>query len=76
MEVRRLISKASIKVSSGKLHTRADKQGFTTFKKAEAGVWEKTGGEGPDYIVGSKEDVAAVQAEKTDTKKVIDLDSQ
>jgi putative FmdB family regulatory protein len=74
LECRRVISKASIKVSSGKLHSRADKQGFTTFKRAEKGVWEKTGGEGPDYLVGSKEDIAAVEAEKASPKKVIDLD--
>ncbi len=74
MDVRRVISKASIKISSGKLDSRAEKGGFSTFKKAETGVWEKVAGEGPDVISGTKEDIAAVQAEKATPKKVIDLD--
>jgi hypothetical protein len=74
MDVRRVISKASIKISSGKLESRADRGGFTTFKKAQTGVWEKVAGEGPDVIAGSKEDIAAVEAEKAAPKKVIDLD--
>ncbi len=74
MDVRRVISKASIKISSGKLGSRSEKGGFSTFKKTETGVWEKVSGEGPDVISGSKEDIAAVEAEKSSTKKVLDLD--
>lgn len=30
------------------------KHGFTQFKKVEKGVYEKTAGEGPDYITDTK----------------------
>jgi len=30
------------------------KHGLTQFKKVEKGVYEKTAGEGPDYIMGDK----------------------
>jgi len=53
---------------------KAAAKGFTTFKKVEKGKWEKVGGEGPDMIVGTPEDTAAVEAEKKPAKKVIDLD--
>ena len=49
-------------------------KGLTTFKRAEKGVWEKTGGEGPDFLVGSKEDMAIIEAEKASTGKVLDFD--
>jgi hypothetical protein len=54
--------------------SKASKAGFTTFKRAEKGVWEKVGGEGPDALIGSKEDIEAVEAEKAPPRKVIDLD--
>lgn len=76
LEVRRVVSRASFKLSTGTNPDKAAERGFTTFKKVEKGKWERIGGEGPDMIVGSKEDVAAVEAESKGTKKkVVDLDS-
>src|SRR5687767_14437924 len=40
LEVRRVISKASFKMSKGSFDDAA-KRGFTTFKRSEKGVWEK-----------------------------------
>jgi len=71
---KRVVSRATFKASVSADPDRAGKKGFATFKRAEKGVWEKIGGEGPDYMVGSKEDIAAVDAEKTPSKPVIDLD--
>ncbi len=75
LEVRRVISKASIKIAGATPDDKAGRKGFTTFRKAEKGVWEKVGGEGPDVLIGSKEDVAAVEAEKQAPKKVLDFDN-
>ncbi len=75
LEVRRVISKASFKLKrEGAASEKAAAKGFTTFKKVEKGKWERVGGEGPDMIVGTPEDMAAVEAEKNPPKKVIDLD--
>jgi putative FmdB family regulatory protein len=74
LDVRRVISKASIKIAGKPTEDRASRKGFSTFRKSEAGVWEKTAGEGPDMIVGSKEDVNAVEQEKAERRKIIDLD--
>lgn len=73
LEVRRVISRASFQIQKGVAAEKAADKGFTTYKRAEKGKWEKVGGHGPDMIVGSKEDMAAVEAEKTPAKKVIDL---
>ena len=75
LEVRRVISKAVIKIGGTVADDKAGKKGFTTFRKAEKGVWEKVGGDGPDVLMGSKEDIAAVDAEKAPPKKVLDLDN-
>lgn len=53
----------------------AGAKGFTTYKKTDKGVWERIGGEGVDAIVGTPEDVAAVEAEKAPKKAPIDLDN-
>jgi putative FmdB family regulatory protein len=37
-------------------------------------TWERVSGEGVDTIIGTPEDVAAVEAEKAPPPKVIDLD--
>jgi|GEM_PF-201057 putative FmdB family regulatory protein len=74
LDVRRVISKAAIKIAGTAPDDKSARKGFTTFRKAEKGVWEKVGGEGPDVLVGTKEDLAAVDAEKAPSKKVIDLD--
>ena len=75
MEVRRVVSRASIKIKNPHLSNQGEGKGFVTWQRAEKGVWEKVSGEsGPDYLIGSKEDIAAVDAEKVAPKKVIDLD--
>lgn len=74
MGVRRVISRVSINVAGKIVEDAASRKGFTTFRKSETGVWEKTAGEGPDMLVGSKDDVAAVEQERKAAKKVIDLD--
>lgn len=63
--VRRLVAPAAIKVQRVDASPdQAAKKGFTTFRKAGKGVWERIAGEGPDAIVGTPEDIAAVEAEK------------
>ena len=74
LEVRRVISRATFKVSGTAPDDKAARKGFTTFRKAEKGIWEKVGGEGPDILAGTKEDIAAVEAEKAPARPVIDLD--
>lgn len=75
LEVRRIVSRASIQIRPGSDPDKAAKRGFTTFKRVEKGKWERIGGEGPDMIVGKKEDVEAVETESKPPKKVLDLDS-
>lgn len=70
MPVRRVISKAQIKVARPSGADKAGKKGFSVFKKAEKGVWERVAGEGVDMIVGSKEDIQAVESESKKVKKV------
>ncbi len=73
LEVKRVISRASFKVSKQR---DPGKHGFTVWKRAEKGVWEKSTGEGVDYMVGDKEEMAQIEAEKTRPSKVIDLDAK
>jgi predicted nucleic acid-binding Zn ribbon protein len=72
--VKRVVSRATIKLSETVQDDKAGKKGFTTFKRAEKGVWEKVSGAGPDVLAGTKEQIAQVEAEKKPPKKVIDLD--
>lgn len=76
LEVRRIISKATFKLA-GELPQmdKAGRKGFTTFRRAEKGVWERVDGVGPDYVVGTKEDMERVEADKK-PKKVLDLDKE
>ncbi len=74
LEVKKVVSNAAFKVARPQGADKASKKGFATFKKAETGVYEKVAGEGPDYIVGKKEDIAAVEAEKAPKPKVLKLD--
>lgn len=74
LEVRRVVSRASFKLGIQSSPEKSAQRGFTTFKRVEKGKWEKIGGEGPDMIVGSAEDMKAVEEEKAPAKKVIDLD--
>ena len=70
LEVKRVVSRASFKVATDSSPDAAAAKGFTTFKRTEKGVWEKLAGEGADYLVGTKEDVAAVEAEKKAVPKL------
>lgn len=74
LEVKRVVSKVTFKMAGAAPDDKASRKGFTTFRRAEKGVWEKVSGEGPDVLAGTKEDVAAVEEEKKPTKTVIDLD--
>ncbi len=73
LEVKRVISRASFKMSRPSGADRAAAKGFTTWKRVEEGKWEKVAGQGVDMIVGSDEDVAAVKEEKK-APKMLDLD--
>jgi len=73
LEVKRVVSRASFKLGIQSNPEKAAQKGFSTFKRVEKGKWEKVGGEGPDMIVGSAEDIKAVESEKS-PKKIIDLD--
>lgn len=64
MDVTRLVSGASFRIAKGEV------PGFTTFKRAENGVWEKISGEGADVLEATPVDRAAV-AEKP--VKVLEL---
>lgn len=48
LEVRRVISKASIRVDKTPSAEVAAKKGFTTFRRAGRGVWEKVAGPGEE----------------------------
>jgi putative FmdB family regulatory protein len=79
LEICKKVSRASFKVGKPEIGTgsgaeKAGQKGFTTYKRAEKGVWEKVGGEGADYMVGSDEDMRVVEAEKQKPAKVLDLD--
>ena len=39
----------------------AARRGFTTWKKAKKGQWEKVAGPGVDVIIGTEEDIKAVE---------------
>ena len=74
MEIKKIVSRATFKLQKHSGAEDAGKKGFSTYKRSEKGVWEKVGGDGADYLVGSKEDIAAVEAEKTKPVKKLDLD--
>jgi putative FmdB family regulatory protein len=74
LDVKRVISSVTFRLAGeGPAMEKAGRKGFTTYKRAEKGVWEKVDGVGPDVIAGSKEDIAAVEQEKR-RPKVVDLD--
>lgn len=76
MPCRRIISKAQIKVRKFHGHDHAAKKGFATYKRQEHGVWERTSGEGVDYILGTDEDREAVKKSQEKPAKKLDLDAQ
>ncbi|MCG9894146.1 MAG: zinc ribbon domain-containing protein [Fimbriimonadaceae bacterium] len=49
--IRRLVSRAAIHSRSAVDYDQAARQGFSTFKKAGKGTWEKIAGTGVDAIV-------------------------
>jgi putative FmdB family regulatory protein len=67
MPVRRVISKASIAVGKSVDADKAAKKGFTTFRRAEKGVYEKIGGDGPEMIQ------APPEPDAPKSKKLVDL---
>lgn len=76
LEVKRVISRAVFKVAGAVPEDKASRKGYTTFRKAEKGIWEKVSGEGPDILAGTKEDMASVEAEKSPKKPILDLDKE
>ena len=77
LDVKRVISRASINLKPSFDPTRASKNGFTTWRRLEEGKWEKVDGSGVDMIVADPRDAAQVKAKKeaeTTKAKVIDLD--
>jgi putative FmdB family regulatory protein len=73
MDVRRVVSQVSINLRSTSSAVEAGKKGFTTWKKAGEGTWEKVAGPGADVIVGDPRDVQAVKQEQAPRKR-LDLD--
>ncbi len=76
LEVKRVVSRAVFKMAGAIPEDKASRKGYTTFRKAEKGIWEKVSGEGPDILAGTKEDMAAVEAEKTPQKPILDFDKE
>lgn len=72
--VRRVVSAVSVVNTRDFNAGRAAEKGFTTWKRSGAGEWEKVAGEGVDALVGSPEDIAAVEEEKR-PGRVLDLDA-
>lgn len=54
LDIKRVVSRASIAVSKSVDADKAAKKGFTTFRRSEAGVYEKIAGEGPAGFVGDQ----------------------
>lgn len=76
LDIKRVISRATFKLATDAKPDRAAEKGMTTFKRLEKGVWEKVGGEGADYLIGSKEDMDRIEAEKKPKPPVLDLDAE
>lgn len=72
LEVRKIVSPMSVGKSRTPNADRAGEKGLTTYRRAEKGKWEKLAGPGADMIVGTPEDIAAVEAEKK-PRKIHDL---
>lgn len=75
LEVRRVISRAAFKVGNPYSAGEAARKGFTTYKKVGQGQYEKVAGEGADAIVPKPEDVQAVNSEREEGRKLLDLDA-
>lgn len=70
---RKVVSQASFKTRTEMTPAEAAKKGFTTWKRAKKGEWEKVDGPGVDAIVASDEEVESVEKEKKGIGK-LDLD--
>lgn len=58
LSVRRVVSQVSFTMHAGVDEGKAANKGFTTYRKAESGVYERTAGDGPEII--SKDSVDRV----------------
>lgn len=72
--VSRVVSRASFRIGLDASPDKAAQKGFTTFKKAGRGTWEKVAGPGVDVIQGSEAEIQAAKAPAS-SSKVIDLDA-
>ena len=70
---KRVVSKASFSMRGRPDAEKAGRLGFTTWKRAKRGEWEKVAGPGVDAIVSSEEDFESVEQEGK-TPYLIDLD--
>lgn len=73
LEVTKVISKASIVKSRTVDVTKAGEKGFTTYKKAEKGVYEKIAGDGPSLIQKGKDFDSKSESDQKPSK-VFDID--
>lgn len=71
LEVRRLVGRPAVHVSGAPKLRKAGQKGFTTFRRAEQGVWERVDGDGVDAIVATDEQKAELASEG----KVLNLDA-
>lgn len=68
LSVRRVVSRASFGMRRAVNPDQASAKGFTTYRRAEKGRYEKIAGDGPDAF-------ASPEAPPKAPKKVIDLDA-
>jgi putative FmdB family regulatory protein len=68
LAVRRVVSRASFELKRGVDPERASTRGFTTYKKAQKGTYEKIAGVGPDAFTSP-------EAPAGKKRKVVDLDA-
>lgn len=61
---RRVVSSAAFRTTGDLNYDHAAKKGFSTYKKAGEGTWEKVAGTGRDVIQGTPQQIAAAKAEK------------
>lgn len=69
LEVRRVVSGANFRLPKNVTPEKAAERGFTTWRRAEKGKWEKIAGPGVDMIVGSEQDMAQIEKEKKAARK-------
>jgi putative FmdB family regulatory protein len=67
---RRIVSNVSIKIKKTVDPEKAAQKGFTTWKRAKKGEWEKVAGPGVDAIVSTEEQKKEIAQEKKKPKKI------